>query len=104
MGLTTAQDLAVLESWSLARNYTNNKAPLLAVGKAVYQALYIYGGELAPHAADLEEPLTAALRVNDTFKTICASKGHANPALHAVFAQAMARYILDFEWQAIISL
>jgi hypothetical protein len=104
MGLTTAQDLATLSSWSLLRSYQRNKAALLAVGKAVYQTLNFYNpGPPPPSAIDMEQPLTAALRVNNVFKAICTSKGHANPSLHAVFALALARYMLDFEWQAITS-
>jgi hypothetical protein len=41
------------------------------------------------------------LRGNTVFKGICTGKGHANPALYEVFARAMARYIIDFEWAAI---
>ena len=103
MGLTTAQDLATLSSWSLLRSYQRNKAALLAVGKAVYQVLSIHGGGPPPSAVEMEQPLTAALRVNNVFKAICTSKGHANPSLHVVFALALARYMLDFEWQAITS-
>jgi hypothetical protein len=36
MGLTTAQDLATLHSWSLFRSYRRNKMALLAVGKVTY--------------------------------------------------------------------
>jgi hypothetical protein len=103
MGLTTAQDLATLSSWSLLRSYQRNKAALLAVGKAVYQVLSLHSGGPPPSAIDMEQPLTAALRVNNVFKAICTSKGHANPSLHAVFALALARYILDFEWPAVTS-
>jgi hypothetical protein len=103
MGLTTAQDLATLNSWSLLRSYRRNKVALLAVGKATYQILRTHGGGSPPSVIDMEQPLTAALRVDNVFKAICASKGHANPSLHAVFALAMARYILDFEWQAVTS-
>jgi hypothetical protein len=99
MGLTTAQDLATLSSWSLLRSYRRNRIALLAVGKAIYQALVTHGGGSPPNAIDMEQPLAAALRVDNVFKAICASKGHANTSLHAVFALAMARYILDFEWQ-----
>jgi hypothetical protein len=103
MGLTTAQDLAILHSWSLLRSYRRNKVPLIAVGKAVYQAITIHGGGAPPSAIGLEQPFTAALRVDNVFKAICASKSHANPSLHAVFALALARYILDFEWQTVTS-
>jgi hypothetical protein len=103
MGLTTAQDFATLNSWSLLRSYQRNKTSLLAVGKAVYQVLSIHGGGSPPSAVDMEQFLAAALRVNNVFKAICMSKGHANPSLHAVFALALARYILDFEWQAVTS-
>jgi hypothetical protein len=103
MGLTTAQDLATLSSWSLLRSYRRNKVALIAVGKAIYQAIMIHGGGSPPSIIHLEQPLTAALRVDNVFKAICASKGHANLSLHAVFALAMARYILDFEWQAVTS-
>jgi hypothetical protein len=101
MGLLTAQNYGTLQSWSLLRSYRRNKVPLLAVGKATYQILRTHGGGSPPSAIDMEQPLTAALRVNNVFKAICASKGHANPSLHVVFALAMARYILDFEWQAV---
>jgi hypothetical protein len=103
MGLTTAQDLATLNSWSLFRSYRRNKAALLSVGKATYQLLRTHGGGPPPSATDMEQPFTAALRVDNVFKAICASKGHANPSLHAVFALVMARYILDSEWQAVTS-
>ena len=103
MGLTTAQDLAILSSWNLLRSYQRNKASLLAVGKATYQILRTHGGGPPPSAIEMEQPLTAALRVNNVFQAICTSKGHANPSLHTIFALALARYILDFEWQAVTS-
>jgi hypothetical protein len=103
MGLTTAHDLAILSSWSLLRSYQRNKASLLAVGKATYQALSIHGGGPPSNAINVERPFAAALRVSNVFKAICASKAHANPSLHPVFALALARHILDYEWQAITS-
>jgi hypothetical protein len=103
MGLTTAQDLAILSSWTLLRSYQRNKASLLAVGKSTYRALRIHSGGPPPSPINIEQPLEAALRVSNVFKAICASKAHANPSLHPVFALAMARYILDYEWQAVIS-
>jgi hypothetical protein len=75
--------------------------PLLAVSKAIYRTITVHGEGSLPGGIDLEQPLTVALRVDNVFKAICASKGHANTSLHAVFALAMARYILDFEWQAV---
>jgi hypothetical protein len=103
MGLTTAQDLAILNSWSLLRSYQRNRVALIAVGKAIYQAITIHGAGTPPSAINLEQPFTAALRVDNVFKAICTSKGHANPSLHVVFALAMARYILDLEWPAVTS-
>jgi len=103
MGLTTAQDLATLSSWSLLRSYQSNRVALIAVGKAIYQAIMIHGGGAPPSVIDLEQPFTAALRVDNVFKAICTSKAHANPSLHVVFARAMARYILDVEWLAVTS-
>jgi hypothetical protein len=103
MGLTTAQDLATLHSWSLFRSYRRNKMALLAVGKVTYQILKTHDGGSPPSATDMERPFAAALQVDNVFKAICGSKGHANPSLHASFALAMARYILDVEWPAVTS-
>jgi hypothetical protein len=100
MGLTTAQDFAVLNSWGFLKDYSNNQVALLAVGKTVFQAIRAFTS-WPPQAIDVERPFAAALRVTDVFKAICASKAHANPALYAVFALAFARYMLDFEWQVI---
>jgi len=101
MSLTTPQDEGILKSWSLEKDYANNKDSLLDVGRIVYQALYAFGGEPPPTPEDLEGPLIAALRVNNVFKAICISKGHARPALYPVFARAIARHMLDYEWQVI---
>ena len=103
MALTTALDLATLGSWNLLTDYGTNKAVFIAVGKAIYQAITTYNQGSPIGLVDLERPLAAALRVNNIFKTICASKWHANPSLHAVFALALARYIIDYEWQNITS-
>jgi len=97
MGLTTAQDLAVLDDWGLIRDYHTNKVALLSVGQAVFQAFSALGAP-PQSAAEMEQPLTATLRGNTVFQAICTSKGHANPALYEVFARALARYIIDFEW------
>jgi hypothetical protein len=103
MGLTTAQDLAVLEDWGLIRDYNRNKDVLLAVGRGLYHGLRYYGSEPPPSPGDLEQVFILALEATTVFKIICASKGHANPTLHVVFARAMARHILDTDWQSIIS-
>jgi len=103
MGLTTAQDLEALNSWSILRDYANNQEALLTAGKVAYQMLRYFGGEPPPSAGDLEQPLKLALQATGTFKTICATKRHANPALYAVFALALARYMLDFDWRSIAS-
>jgi hypothetical protein len=98
MGLTTAPNLATLQSWSLLVEYTGNTATLVAVGKVVYQALRAFnqGSPISP--ADLEQPLAVALRVSTVFKTGCAAKRHAWPLLHSVFSLALARYVIDYQW------
>jgi hypothetical protein len=103
MGLTQALDFKMLESWSLLKDYANNKEALIAVGKAVYQTFRIHGGEPPPNPVDLERSFVVSLNVTSVFKGICERKRHAIPELHPVFAQGLARYILDHEWQAITS-
>jgi hypothetical protein len=104
MGLTQALDFEMLKSWSLLKDYANNKEALIAVGKAVYQTLRIHGGEPPPTPADLERAFVVSLSVTSVFKEICERKRHALPELHLVFAEGLARYILDNEWQAITSI
>ena len=99
MPLATTQDIALLTGWNLLSAYVNNKAALVAVGNAVYQALNTYVSPLV--ANDVERPLIAALLTNTVFRGICFSKQHARPSLHPAFAGALARYMLDTEWTAI---
>lgn len=97
MPLTTPQDLATLNGWSLLTAYTNNKTLFVEVGKIVYRALGSTG--TPPNGpSDVEMPLTLALRVTNIFKKICAAKLHANFSLYPTFALSLARYILDTEW------
>jgi len=98
MALTTAQDLATLNSWSLLTDYTSNKTEFVAVGKIVYQALTGHGGSPPSGPNDLEQPLTLALQVTNIFKMVCTAKQHARPILYDLFALSLARYILDNEW------
>jgi hypothetical protein len=102
MGLTTALDLATLGSWNLLTDFTGNQQTFIAVGKLVYQALRAYSPHVSLSPADLERPLAAALQVNTVFKTVCAAKRHASPSLYGVFATALARYIIDCEWQTVM--
>jgi hypothetical protein len=103
MALTTAQDLATLQSWNLLNDYQRNKAAFIAVAKVVYQTLVNYGGAPPQGPIDIEQPLAAALRVTTIFHRVCAAKRHARPSLYAIFARALARYILDTEWGRIIN-
>jgi hypothetical protein len=101
MGLTTALDLATLQSWSLITDYTGNQPALIEVAKSVYQALRTFNPGAPINPIDLERPLGAALQVNAVFKGLCAAKRHAWPALHPSFASAMARYLIDYEWHRV---
>jgi hypothetical protein len=102
MGLTTALDLATLGSWNLLTDFVGNKSTFIAVGQVVYQALRTYSPNIPIGPMDLERPLAAALQATVVFKTICASKRHASPALYGFFASALARYIIDCEWQTVM--
>jgi hypothetical protein len=101
MGLTTALDLATFGSWNLVTDFTGNKATFIAVGQAVYQALRVFSQNVSISPMDLERPLAAALQTNMVFKTVCAAKRHAWAALYGSFASALARYLIDCEWQAV---
>jgi hypothetical protein len=94
-------DVAILESWSILKDYGSNKEKLLEVAKPVYRTLQYFG---APTPQEMEPFLIEALLAADVFKAICASKRHANPALYPVFAQALARHILQDEWNTITSM
>jgi hypothetical protein len=93
-------DEAVLESWSILSNYRSNREELLTTAKAVYRTAQCVS---EPMSQDMEPLLTEALLVSGVFKTICASKRHANPALYPAFARALARYMLQQEWDTIIT-
>jgi hypothetical protein len=105
--MISAQDLAILQSWSFLADYTRNRArardACLDVAKAVYQALRTHnqGAPIVPNG--FVRPLAAALRANVSFQAMCQARGHASPSLHPVFALAMAQYIVDFEWNQITS-
>ena len=91
-------DRAILESWSIVRDYARNRDQLLTLGRAVYRTLQFFG-EIAPR--DVEPFLIDALLRAGVFKAVCASKRHANPALYPAFAAALARYMLQYEWDNI---
>jgi hypothetical protein len=101
MGLTTAMDLATLKSWNLLTDFAANKQTFVAVGKIVYQALRAYSPMTSISPMDLERPLGVTLQASTVFKTICAAKRHASPSLYGVFASALARYLIDYEWQTV---
>jgi hypothetical protein len=91
-------DEAILESWSILKDYGYNREELLAVAGGVHRALR----QLAePAPQEMEPLLIEALLVSRVFRTICASKRHANPALYSVFARALARYMLQQEWSTL---
>ena len=104
MPLTSALDLATLNSWSWIRDYakTRNKTAFIQLGKIVYQVLVNHGGSPPSGPSDVEQSLVAALRISNVFKILCGAKPHANPALYPTFASALARYILDSAWHVII--
>jgi hypothetical protein len=85
----------------VSTDYQGNTGPLVAVGNAVYQALRTFSQGHTISPLDLERPLVAALQVSAVFKMVCATKRHAQPALYAVFALALARYLIDYEWHNI---
>jgi hypothetical protein len=93
-------EVAILESWSILNDYGYNRGELLAAARAVYRTAQ-YVGE--PTTQEMEPLLIEALLVSGVFKTICASKRHANPALYPVFARALARHMLQSEWDVIIT-
>jgi hypothetical protein len=93
-------DEAILESWSILKDYGYNRGELLAAARAVYRTLFFFEGEISPQG--MEPFLIDALLVTSVFRIICVSKRHANPALYPVFAGALARYILQHEWDDII--
>lgn len=94
-------DEAILESWSILKDYGFNREELLISARAVYRTLFFFLGEVSQQG--MEPFLMDALLVTSVFRTICVSKRHANPALYPVFAGALARYILQHEWDHIIT-
>jgi hypothetical protein len=75
----------------------------IAFGKASYRTLLTHGGATVAVPAVLERPLQSTLQVESLFKAICAAKRHATPNMHAVFALALSRYMLDNEWVTLIA-
>ena len=102
MALTTALDWNRLNDRSFLTDYTAYKTELVDVGKLLYQALSPHGGS-APTAVDMEGPLAAALENATIFRKICAAKLHAHPMHYPAFAESLARYMLDNDWNDISS-
>ena len=100
MAFTTATDLQTLKSRSFLTDYMNNRSKFVKVGEIVYQNLLKHGGTI-PVASDMERPLALALQGTTLFSTLCAAKPHARPAFYPIFAEALARYMLDDAWGAI---
>lgn len=102
MGLTTAQDVYNLDTWSWLQDYRRNKKAFIDVARIVYHVLTKHSGIPPNGPAELEQPLGRALMTCDIYKTLWVSKWHAIPALYPVFANLLARYILDDEWPNVI--
>lgn len=100
MALTTPTDLITLSSRNFLVDYAANRLDFVAAGKIVYQNLLTHGG-IAPAPADVENPLGVFIQGLAVFNVICAAKQYLNPAFYPTFAFALARYIIDNEWNDI---
>jgi hypothetical protein len=104
VALVTAQDLNILGYWSFIKDHVKNRKALLEVGRAVHATLKMYTPHgSAPTPNTVEQYLTGALHTSRVFREICFSKAHASQGLHFSFASAMARYMLDYDWNDIAS-
>jgi hypothetical protein len=102
MALTTPQDRATLRSWNFLKDYRKNRTALVDVAKIVYACLSRHAGSPPNGPNAMESALIAALYAAKVFQGLCKSKQHANPALYFCFAEALARWVLDNDWAAII--
>lgn len=101
MALLTSQDQQTLSSWSFLADYQNHRVDLVDVARSVYRTVsVIYNA--SPQPVDCEDALTASLLRISLFAGILRKKRHASPSLHSVFARAMARYLLDNDWNDIV--
>ena len=101
MLLLTPTQSATLSSWNFLHDYATHRKDLVDVARIVYKTIEKTLGR-APTQAQCEGALKASLLGTNPFSGILASKHHASPVLHGPFAEAMARYLLDKDWDDII--
>ena len=100
MGLSTPQERLNLASQSLITDYQRQKSHLVAIAKVVYNA--VEGSLQYPStAADLENALALALYRSSLYGAILQKKPHINPILYQGYASALARILLDDDWNMI---
>lgn len=101
MALLTPQDQQTLSSWSFLTDYQNHRVELVDVARNVYRTVSVIYGT-SPRQVDCEDALAASLLGTSLFTAILTRKRHAPPSLHSAFARAMARYLLDNDWNDIV--
>ena len=106
MGLLTRTDLRVIRSWNLQADIDANVGAFIQHGRDTFRALRAVAAPPDPTAAECEPSFISILLGSRRFdRTIVRRRSRmlANPMMHEVFAQAVARYVLDTYWDDIQS-
>ena len=102
MRLATPRDIEILKVWGLDSFYGQNRSILVDIIKRAYKLCQEQSSATTLNKEDIEPHVVAILQGLKIFQSECVRKAsHVSPSVYIVFAQAIARVLLDNEWTLI---
>jgi hypothetical protein len=101
MDLLRDTDRRFLTRWQLIADYLKYRKELLDVSKLAYRAVQLL--QVKPEKQDCLDALIEELLLSKHFEIILTSRQHVRYGMYRVFADAMARHLLDNDWDDIRS-
>jgi hypothetical protein len=101
MDLLRDTDRKFLARWQLLADYLKYRLELIQISKAAYKAVEKL--QVKPEKEDCLDAVIEELLLSKRFDAILASRQHVRYGMYRVFADAMARHLLDKDWAHIQS-
>ncbi len=93
----TPKHRQVFNHWNLESGYKRYRGDLIAVARIACNAVK-HSYQSNPDKEDCVEAVTSGLLACEPFGAIMQGWPHLRMGMHGVLAEAMARYLLDHNW------